>query len=132
MSAIDVAFSTCSHVPTTSVSASTAPSATAACAVSLSRIIDIDEAPRIGSSACLEALFRPISSRVRDDSIMTCLTLPIGLLAALALGLVIVALAPAEVSFLGAVAMAVAWCRWLDAHPETVVENAPDCHFFSG
>src|SRR5262245_18533944 len=126
MSAIDVAFRICSHAPTTSVKVSTTPRAMAACAVSLSRVIGVDEAPRAGSSACFEALFRPISSRGRDDSIMTCLTLPIGLLVALAAGVLVVALAPAEASFLGAVVIAAAWCRWLDAHGQTVPENALD------
>jgi len=57
---------------------------------------------------------------------MTCLKLPVGLLGAMALGLLFAALAPGEASFLGAAVIAVAWCRWLDAHAETLPEEARD------
>ena len=57
---------------------------------------------------------------------MTCLTPPIGLLGGMALGALAAAVAPAEVSFLGAIVLAVAWCRWLDAHPQTLPEDPAD------
>jgi hypothetical protein len=55
---------------------------------------------------------------------MTRLAFPIGLLVAVALSLAAVAKAPAGAAFAGAVALAVAWCRWLEAHPGIVPEDA--------
>jgi len=44
----------------------------------------------------------------------------------MALGLLFAALAPGETSFLGAAVIAVVWCRWLDAHTETLPEEDRD------
>ena len=60
---------------------------------------------------------------------MTRHTIPIGLVVLLAFALLGVVVAPAAPAFAGAVVMAAAWCRWLDAHPETVVEKDPTGSF---